>query len=116
MGSSREEAIAQLRKWAAAKAPIKASFVGKGLRFKTTGRVFLDEEQSEVLLLKGSEENPRVVVSFSLLIAVPSESFEPLRDAPNDFKFKMDFFAAEAFELPYGCLDFREMAGVEDDL
>ena len=116
MSSSREDAIARLRKWTDTKAPIKASFVGRGLAFNVTGRIFLDEEKSQVWLFKGSDENRRVVVSLSLLIAEPCESFEPLRDAPEDLKFKMDFFAAEAFKLPYGNLDFREMAGDEESL
>src|SRR5580692_4352316 len=83
MSSSREDAIVRLRKWVDAKAPIKASFVGKGLTFKVTGRIFLDEEKSDVWLLIGSEESPRVVLSLSLLVAVQRESFEPLRDAPE---------------------------------
>lgn len=114
MSSSREDAIDRLRKWSAAKAHIKASFVGNGLTFNMIGRILLDEKESRVWMVRGNDESPLVVLSLSLLVAVPCESFEPLLDAPDDRKFSMDFLAAEAFKLPYGYLDFRELATEED--
>ncbi len=114
MSSSREEAMARLRKWSAAKAPIKASFVGRGLMFNATGRIVLDADESKLWVVTGDEDNPRMALALSLGTAVPCETFEPLLDAPEDVRWQMDFFIAEAFELPCGNLDFREMAEGEE--
>jgi len=111
MSSSREEAIARLRKWEAAKAPIKASFVGNGLSFNVTGRVVFSKDESILwLVVEDGSEAGHVALSLSLKAARPCETFEPLLDAPEDLKWKMDFIVAEAFDVPCGNLDFREMA------
>jgi hypothetical protein len=116
MSSSREEAMSRLRKWEAAKTPIKASFLGKGLSFNATGRIVFQDASKLRLVVKngfvGSEHLAETVaLSLDLGLATPCETFEPMLDAPDDEKLRYDFLVAEAFDLPCGNLDFREMAG-----
>ena len=118
MSSSREEAMSRLRKWEAAKAPIKASFLGKGLSFNVTGRIVFGDESKLWLVVKdgfvGSVHLPETVaLSLDMKLAAPCETFEPLLDAPDDDKLRFDFLVAEAFDLPCGNLDFREVGEAE---
>jgi hypothetical protein len=112
MSSSREEAMSRLRKWEAAKAPIKASFVGKGLSFNAVGRLVSGKGESEFWLVTGngfvgSEHlSERVALSVDLKLAVPCETFEPLLDARDEEKMQFDFLVAEAFNLPLRKLRF----------
>lgn len=116
MISSREDAIARLRKWVAAKAKVKASFMGKGLSFNATGRLVFGKNESEFWLVVpngfvgGMRLPEHIVLSFDSNTAVPCETFEPLLDAPVGKETEFDFWIAEAFGLPCGNLDFREMA------
>ncbi len=78
MTSSRENSLARLEQWTASKAPIKALFAGKGLAMNVIGRIVLDTKNSQIWLIKGEEEKPELMLSLSLLEAIPYESFEPL--------------------------------------
>lgn len=115
MSSSREEAIARLRKWMETKAPITVSFSGRGLSFHAKGKIILDPKHGTVSLVTWVGDVPRPIFHLSLSEAVPCESFDTLRDAPETHKFSLPFVAAEAFRLPYGDVDFREVAPDEDE-
>ena len=97
------------------KAPIAVSFSGKGLSFRSKGNLFLDAEREIVSLVEWIEGTPKVLLTLSLRDAAPCESFDTLRDAPDELKFSLPFVAAEAFRLAYGHVDFRELASEEDD-
>jgi hypothetical protein len=110
MSSSSEQAMLQLRKWVAAnpRPTIRASFKGSGLWMRVTGFVALDEEKSQLFLVSDSDI-PLLTISLSL--AIPCEHFEPLLDASEKDRFKMDFLVSESFRLPCGTVDLYEIAG-----
>lgn len=115
MSSSGEDAMSRLRKWTETKAPLAASFVGSGLSFRAKGRLVFDEEMEFIWLVVDREgRNPKIALTLSLKHAVPCESFDSLRDAPEVWA-TLPFVIAEAFRLPYGDVDFRELASLEDE-
>jgi len=106
MSSSGEEAIAVLNAWVDANAKIRASFSSSGVILTVEGRLrFLDGTLTMI-----DEAGKKVALSIPLGMMVARESFEPLLDAPEEVRFKMDFFRALAFRVPCGDIDFFELA------
>jgi len=113
MSSSREQAMLQLRKWVDAKAQIRACLFASGICTISTGRLLFNADNSVLWLasVKGGEEV--VTLALTLAFAVPCEHVEPLLDAPEEMRWKLDFVAAEAFRLPEAYLDLLEIGSPE---
>jgi|SRR5271170_2145998 len=104
--SSRDEAIAQLKKWRDANSTIKVLFTGDSLHLAVTGRVTVFEGEDKVVI---TDPAAAVVGTFPIL----GERFdrcEPLVDAPEELRFRVDFFLGLEFKLPCGTVTLYEVA------
>jgi hypothetical protein len=115
MSSSFEEAIAQIRKWVAAKpAPkIRAMFTSSGFTMYARGFISINaEDLSDLfLVLIGEDGKLLMTVPFAAITVEDSPVLTPLIDAPDSLKFEMDFLVRLSLCLPDGRLDLDEIAG-----
>lgn len=99
--------MSRLKAWVAAKALIKASFLSANLSFVAHGRLALASDESELFF---SSDDKQVRLAVSLGTVEFPETFEPLLEAPEEVRFRLDFIAAVALRLPGGSLDLLEVA------
>src|SRR5271170_3607423 len=96
--SSRAEVFAQLSKWDEAKSPIKALFSGDGFNFCIPCSVRFLSGDGRVILQDGTGE---MLGSF-LVIGDSFPKSEPLLDASEDVRWKLEFFLGIEFTVSCG--------------
>jgi hypothetical protein len=108
--SSTEEAISQLKKWEAAKSPIKALFTGEGIVMSSSGRVLLrfDRANNAFVNLVDESQPPKPILSFPLF-GDRFERAEPLLDKGAE-GLSWDFLLCLEFPVPCGKVGLYEVA------
>jgi hypothetical protein len=107
--SSSDEQLAkkQLAKWLATKpAPkLRASFASDGITLFAFGTPSLRGGELYLVDESSGKHSLTLLMASAKLI----RKIEPLLDAPDEHKFRMDFFAAVEFSLPHGTLGLFEI-------
>ena len=98
----------QLRLWQQRSSKLKALFSGDGIDMSVSGILRLIAKGNALILVDEKEES--LLLSLSLDNVLSSKICEPLVDAPEELRWKIDFLIGVAFNLPCGFFGLFETA------